>query len=610
MVDKNSLETYVSLTMQLHHDIAHCYSEERESLRDRMKIQSRTDKEGISFLTKSLPKLGKAIDFALHSDTPLHVSGFKLKPGTSIPRFLGWLIERVFTSEGYIRNYPDITALRHLRQFLYFNYKLKLPYDSETESSVIESFVRTQDELQSLEFPLEVSPIIREARSFITRLFGGISVRDIIPRHGPGAVSTGEEIGEKSNFSRIYSHTEMMYPFTEYFMLGLNQVADQLDRVQALEVLPHGTAQVVLVPKDSRGPRLISKEPLELQWIQQGIQRLLYRWIESHPLTRGFVNFTDQTINRFLALDASRTCEYVTLDMKDASDRVTLKLVERLFSGSSLYDALIASRSEFTRLPDGREVRLSTFAPMGSAVCFPIEALCFYALAVSVLHVHKYRSTNYLPNIYVYGDDIIVRREDYPLLLQYFPMFGLKFNTDKCCVGGSFRESCGCDAFKGIDVTPARLRTTWSHRRCRDASELLSYVELSNSMWDRGYWGVATMIQRMVEDRYGPLPYVREKYTYHDHAGRVSTNSSSLIGWYRPHVHPSIANRHRVKARFSPSLHRLEYRNWVVRPVFKQYSVDGWQECLRVLNTGSTGANTGVYALPHRICLRRGWAAA
>jgi ribosomal protein L32 len=26
------------------------------------------------------------------------------------------------------------------------------------------------------------------------------------------------------------------------------------------------------------------------------------------------------------------------------------------------------------------------------------------------------------------------------------------------------------------------------------------------------------------------------------------------------------------------------------------------------LNTGSTGADVGVYALPHRVCLRRGWA--
>jgi hypothetical protein len=246
---------------------------------------------------------------------------------------------------------------------------------------------------------------------------------------------------------------------------------------------------------------------------------------------------------------------------------------------------------------------------MGSAVCFPIEALCFYALAVSVLHLHGRSEIRNNPDVYVYGDDIIVRSEDYALLLQYFPKFGLKFNLGKCCVAGSFRESCGCDAFMGVEVTPIRCRTTWSHRDIRSANELISYVELSNSLYEAGYWGAADHIVRLVENRYGSLPFVREKYQYRDLAGRISIDASPLIGWHRPHVHESVANA-RVKSRFSKTLHRIEYRNWVIRPVKKTYQVDGWRECLRVLNTGSTRANIGTYALPHRVCLRRGWAAA
>lgn len=611
MVYQNSLEVYTSLTVQLYHDIAQCYPDTRESRLDLQKLQSRVLKEGISFLTKSLPKLGKAIDLALSSDTPLLVRGFSLKPRSSIPRFLGWLIERIFHESGYVRNDPDITALRHLRQFLYFSYKLKLPYDTKVEKSTIDSFVSVQRELENFEFPAESEAVLREATAFISRLFSGFCPRDIIPRHGPGAVATGEECGEKSNFSRIYSHTESEYPFTEYFVLGLNQVADQLDWLQSLTSLEFGTASVVLVPKDSRGPRLISKEPLELQWIQQGIQKSLYSWIENHPLTRRFVNFTDQSINRRLSLSSSRDQKYVTLDMKDASDRVTLKLVERLFSGTSLLASLKASRSEYTRLPDGSVIRLSTFAPMGSAVCFPIEALCFYALAVSVLHIQGRSRERNNPDVYVYGDDIIVRKEDYSFLLQYFPSVGLKFNESKCCVAGFFRESCGCDAYKGIEVTPIRLRTTWNHRGIRDASELVSFVELSNSLWDAGYWTTATLIKDMVESRYGFLPHVREKFQYLDHAGRVNIDSSPLIGWYRSHVHESSHNRSRnLRRRFCRRLHRIEYKTWVVFPIRKTYRVDGWRECLRVLNTGSTRANTGVYALPHRICIRRGWAAA
>lgn len=625
MGNHNSLEVYTSLTVHLFHDIAQCYHESSELNRDIQKMSSRYESEGMSFFTKSLPSLCKAIDMALHSDAPLLAPGFKKIPGTKLPKLMGWLLRRVFDDEGYVRNDADVTALQHIRQFLYFTYKLKLPYDSTTEESTVEAFISTQEELSDLEIPSGVDSIVHSAAAFLCRLLDGFNVRDIVPRHGPGAVSTGEETGEKSNFSRIYSALERVYPFTEYFVLGDSQVADQLQWIEGLVELDSGTAAVVLVPKDSRGPRLISKEPLEYQWIQQGIRERLYSWIEEHPLTRGFINFSKQSINRRLALEASRTQKYVTLDMKDASDLVSLQLVERLFAGTGIYDALVACRSTRTRLPDGREVPLNSFAPMGSALCFPIEALVFYALAVAVLQKHKRsfrlekdgfgldlsRENNRSPSVYVYGDDIIVKREDFAYLLQYFPSFGLKFNTSKCCVSGFFRESCGCDAFKGIDVTPIRLRNTWSHSRISDPGQLVSYVSLSNDLWERGYWRAATYIKDMVEDLYGLLPYTKRKENYRDFFGRPKVSSSTYIGWYRSHVDHHVYNRNApFKRRFNASYQRSEIKTWIVRPVFKQYETDGWKEMLRTLTCGSKGPTPiGVYALPHRVCLRRGWVA-
>jgi hypothetical protein len=175
-------------------------------------------------------------------------------------------------------------------------------------------------------------------------------------------------------------------------------------------------------------------------------------------------------------------------------------------------------------------------------------------------------------------------------------------------MGGFFRESCGCDAYKGVEVTPIRLRTQWGHRGIRDASELVSWVELSNSLHRSGYWMAASFIQELVEDRYGLLPYKRDSVPTPSKGG---SSDSGLIGWVRPHVTESRENKRRgIRARMNPNTHVLEYRSWIIRPVRKTYVVDGWKECLRVLNTGSTQSDTGVYALPRRICLRRGWAAA
>jgi hypothetical protein len=309
---------------------------------------------------------------------------------------------------------------------------------------------------------------------------------------------------------------------------------------------------------------------------------------------------------------------------------VSLRLVERLFEGLPLLDALKASRSSFTQLPDGRKVRLASFAPMGSAVCFPIEAMCFYALAVAAISMHT-STTRYLrlpnkqfraPEVYVYGDDIIVRREDYASLLQYFPEVGLKFNLGKCCVARFFRESCGCDAFDGIDVTPIRLRTTWHHRGIREPRELVSYVALSNALHKSGYCGTAALIKRMVERRYGTLPFTRELTEYFDLAGRLKLDASALIGWFRPEVDHTRKNRDLgLPRRYNRDLHRLEYRTWTVKSKKKNFVVDGWREMLRVLTADvrkdillnksepeAIDPTLRFYALPRRICMHRGWA--
>lgn len=645
----NSLETLecVSLlTVQVYRDIAQCYSVAHiEQERDVAVMLRRAQREGLSFFTKTLPKLGKAIDLALHNNGPLKFDqiSFGRRGHTAIPRFIWWLLELVFDSEtGYVRNDANITALKHARQLTLFAYKLDVPYDQETQNRVLDSFVQTEIELTRLTAgsSFAVDPIVKRAKTLLSRLLAGFDAREITPRHGPGAVATGEAVGEKSNFSRIYPKLEREYPFTGYFTVGAAHVADQLDWIQGLEVQERATAKVVLVPKDSRGPRIISCEPLELQWIQQGIQRKLYAHVESHRLTRGHVNFTDQSINRRLALEGSSTQKWVTLDMKDASDRVSLRLVERLFEGTTLLSALLACRSEATRLPDGRLVPLHKFAPMGSAVCFPIEAIVFWALAVCVLWLNGRSLRHCLQSVYVYGDDIILRDKDYHLVLQYFPLVGLKFNEAKCCTGGFFRESCGCDAYKGVEVTPVRLRTRWRHRNTPDPTELSSYVALSNAMWKAGYWGTAEIIEKMVVSRYGPLPYYDEldtKPMYQDvnwaelpfdrlyslflakdviqHIG-----PRSYLGFCRSHVNHHEVNRLSLKYRWNRHLHRLEFKSWVILPKMKVFKVDGWRELLRSLTSPGSGSpalkhisnrdvpdNVGVYALPRRSCLKRGW---
>jgi hypothetical protein len=472
-------------------------------------------------------------------------------------------------------------------------YKLEMDYSDETTQKVISSFLSTDSELLQFRVPESATTIY--AQRFCADVFSGLDPWDITPGHGPGAVATGERVDEKHRFKRIYSAIERVYPFTGYFTFGLGQVCDEYREYENLELLEAGTAKVVLVPKDSRGPRLISCEPLEYQWIQQGLGRAIVSHLERHAYTAGHVNFTDQTVNRELALSSSLTQEWVTLDMKDASDRVSLELVKSLFCHvPALLDALLATRTVRTKLPSGLEVHLNKFAPMGSCLCFPVEAFVFYALCVGSLMHHKHYSRREARSrVYVYGDDIIVRREDYATVLQSLPEFGLMFNDGKCCTEGFFRESCGCDAFKGVDVTPIKLRSVWRHRRRLDIGVASSYVALSNAAWKSGYMRLAKKVECLVTQVTGPLPV-------------FSNENINGLGWIRPDACTRVQPQG-VKTRWNNELHRREVSTWLSRSTYSYADPDNWSTVLRRITAPSEYTKPGTYAVPRRSRPHRGW---
>lgn len=569
-------EFYVRLLRAMSHDVANnaCANIAWELERDIQEIEHRVSSEGMSFLTKTLPAFGKAIDTALSKGTPLSVPGFEKIPGTVIPRFLGALTREVFHACGRERSDASTWSVSALRQFCYLFYKLQIPYEDEQNRAVIDRFIAT-DEIVGLNSLDSLSShqqwILNYAKNCISAVLGTLDPLSIanVPRHGPGAVATGEKGLKKGMFKRFYTELNAVFPYEHYFYFNLSHFCDDLQSFMRLKEFEGGTAKVVLVPKDSRGPRLISCEPLELQWIQQGLLHLMVPHIERHPLTRGMVNFADQSINRELARESSKDGTRVTLDMKDASDRVSVALVRRLFPDTWVR-ALLACRSQSTRLPDGRVLSLNKFAPMGSAVCFPVEALVFWALSVASI-VHKRNVTGRMVptvrscDVYVYGDDIICNLEDHQVVMQMLESFGLLFNRDKCCTSGSFRESCGMDAYKGEDVTPLKIRTRWDCRLV--GTSYPSWVSYHNWMIQRGYENVATFLREEIS-RVKPTPFTERM--------------SDVVSFICPREMAITLNRKAgMEMRFCRRSHRLMVQGVVVRSRLRKAAAPGWAELTR-----------------------------
>lgn len=585
-------EIILDLFGNLFADLQQRWPDQSKSLaRDYSTLVERVADEGLSFVTKTLPRLGKSFDEALDSGRLVPPRAFsKVRGSQTIPTFMSGMFSLLFDSSGTLVR-EDPAAVCDIRQVLFMFYKYELPYSAKDEKRVIDSFLQNEDVLSGT----DLDSVDLSTESLVaSEILSDFDPKDIIPRHGPGAVSTGERLEQKWNFSRLYQAIHQVFPYYEYFVVGgARELIDRVSWYRSLQREFAGCAKVVLVPKDSRGPRLISCEPLEYQWIQQGVGRKLMSHLERHRLTQGRINFADQRINRDLAQRSSVHGQYCTLDLKDASDLVSLEAIRKMFP-PSFVRVLEATRSTSTKLPDGRVVALKKFAPMGSALCFPVEALFFWIIclvAVSKrLGVH-YRDA--APNVYVYGDDIIVPTICYDSVVSALESVGLRVNESKCCSRGSFRESCGMDAFAGVDVTPTRISTRWS-REPSSGSVLSAYSAYANQFAQKGYNYTAEAIWRWLRGPHGNIPYGVPG------SGYPCRHAESVLDAHIRNTNMGF------KSRFNRDLQRVEYRVRVLMPRHRPTILDSWHRLLRNVSLGP-GERPDEVVLPRSTVIRWGW---
>lgn len=553
------------------------------------KVSSRMHAEGTGFLRKTLPRLGKHLDQALTGVIKLNATsvGFETLPGSGLPRFLGEFFSRIFQQDGSLLPDPDANRVQILRDILYCYSKYKIPHDEVQEQAVIAAFKQAEVDLSNLT-PMfanlrtscdvfttttrrRMDPfnnreavysdpsssdaliVVREARILLSRLFAYFDPLDIVPKHGPGVVATKQRLWEKYQWSNVSDRITAVYPFDAYFQANLGHCCDTYDRFNSIGGRDE-SARVLLVPKDSRGPRLISCEPVDFQWVQQGLRAAIYRLVENHELTSSNVFFTNQDHNRDGALIGSRTGRYATLDLKEASDRVHLDLVRLLFP-EHLHRYLEAARSTSTVLPDGTKLVLNKFAPMGSALCFPILALTIWALLTAAAPNADTRE-----RILVYGDDVIVPTTYVGSAITTLEAFGLLINRAKSCTQGLFRESCGMDAFQGVDVTPVRLRTVWDESPRPGVYS--SYIAYANRYWDRRCFNVYDLIVKRLVAVYGNIP------------GQDMNLSC-------PSLRESPAEPSSFRRRTNIGLQKLQYKVRVVTTPSVHHHLDGWSKLLR-----------------------------
>jgi len=475
--------------------------------RDVIRLERRLTCEGESFLTKTLPALGKAIDQALQGHVPLVTHAFKKCGKTALPVFLRALHRRVFEDTGWLRTEPCIVSIRLLRQVCFWCKKIEKGYSDESLQQAVNDYKDVDKVLPERDAVLE-SPPLGIARAIIERMFSGINSLYTTgkPKHGSGAVASGASVVDKRKLAVKYRDLELVFRPIPWFR-SLRDATESLDELLDRRTEQFGLSRTEFVEKDSLGPRTIDLMPEEYMWIQQAIMRWMYNHIENFSLAKGHVNFENQEINRNLALYPD---DWITLDLSKASARNSYALVRTLFEKTAVWRPLHASRTPGTVLPGGEVLMYKAFAPMGSAVCFPVQACVYYALACAALHIQGVPLTLTFSLVYVYGDDLIVPPGYTEAITKVFEDVGLRFNPDKCCTHGKFRESCGMDAYNGVSVTPIRMRKVY---QTRQHSVIPSIVEHANSLTKAGYWAAAVAFRRAALARDPKLRNLRLPYT-------------------------------------------------------------------------------------------------
>jgi hypothetical protein len=289
---------------------------------------------------------------------------------------------------------------------------------------------------------------------------------------------------------------------------------------------------------------------------------------------RNCLALTDQSKNQVLAMEGSLTGKWATLDLKSASDLVSIRLVERVFGHhDQFFGHMMECRSD--RIEHAKHVSsLYKFAGMGNALMFPVQSVVFAVICIAAILDQQGRKPSYWNVrrasrcIRIYGDDIIVKTEYAHKVVDWIESVGLRVNRDKSFLEGNFRESCGVDAYMGVDVTPIYLK----HRPDQNMmtpSAVASIVNTSNQLWLNGYYGASTVLKDFVESYLGiRLPLVSQR--------------SEALGW---HTHLDAM----TSQKWNHRLHRLETRSFALKSLKRRDRLDGYGALLKFFHVPLLG---------------------
>jgi len=478
----------------------------------------------------------------------------------------------------------DPLIFKYISSFLLFGKKYYYEDDTFNETA-FRGWLEVEDRLRTTEFTDRYLDDIREIITWMLRYFDDTS---FLPKHGPGAVA---EASAKRSYS-LKNDT-----------LTQNLIAPEFSDIcewdvfhpHILTMLTSGSdmandkiSRLKFVPKDIGKSRSICMEPVAYQWLQQGVRL----WVEDalRQSMGKHIPLTDQNVNREMARFGSRTARVDTIDLSSASDSVHSALVGRVFPEYVLR-YLFDTRTTRTLAHDGTVIEMQKFAPMGSALCFPIQSIIYAAVVIhsslswhfgqnagSFLNIDRSTMDRYYHDTYglkklasfsIFGDDIICDSRITSAVIDNLSRLGFSVNTGKSFTGSSaFRESCGGYYLNGVDVTPLRAKLGKIDSTI-PVRTLASVIDLANRAYEFGYLTLRRQLIRTA--LYYPISGVYDRYHNGKQVNQIlfSDDPDASFALFSPHP----INKHLQRRSFDEGVVTKDTRFWYQRDELKSLDI-------------------------------------
>jgi len=523
--------------------------------RDYQTVTSRVKDEGLSFLTITLANFGKDFERSLDlgfADRNLF-QGFTWRGG--LPLFLGGFLDRVFDrGTGRLLDDPCVASIHAVRQLTLMFSKIGLPCTEVRERKAIRGYVECESDVMRSDE--NMSPHLLDEFSRMSLLLWAdvlgemdnlSAYQGFVPKHGSG--QTADRLLGNKKFTGIQWTTRLETVFKSCdFLIPNHRYSSYLSGIAFAEPEDELPVKVTTVPKTLKTPRIIAMEPTCMMYTQQAVMEPLVSALERSST---FVGFTDQVPNQHLALQGSREGDLATLDLSEASDRVSNQHVLALTRFHPHFsEALQACRSRKADVPGYGVLHLAKFASMGSALCFPMEAMVFTTLVFLGIQRELRRKLthkdlqSFVGKVRVYGDDIIVPVDYVSAVVSELEAFGYRVNAGKSFWTGRFRESCGKEYYAGHDVSIVKVRSLFPTRP-EDAKEVVSTVSTRNQFYKAGMWKTAALLDKTIASAIKHYPVVAETSPV---VGRFSFLGYETQKMHR-HLHSPLVKGYVVKVR-------------------------------------------------------------